>query len=131
MAAKTHDRANQILHLLLQKGTSSVEAEGLVGQLAGQLDPAMSAMDQAALFELDEVAPDAGCGGIDGGGEVFDAAGALLQQQMKDLICTIMSLCSHFRGFLSSEGAPTEGTVNRRLAMIKHQIEHLDHLFAK
>lgn len=25
MAAKTHDRANQILHLLLQKGTSSVE----------------------------------------------------------------------------------------------------------
>jgi hypothetical protein len=52
-------------------------------------------MYQAALFELDEVTADAGGRGVDRGGEVFNTARPLLQEKVKDLIGTIVRLCSH------------------------------------
>jgi hypothetical protein len=73
----------------------SVEAEGFVGQFAGEFDTAVSAVDQATLLEFDEIPPDTGGRGVNDCSEIVDAAGALLQEQVKNVICAIMSLCSH------------------------------------
>lgn len=83
------------------KWKGGVEAKRFVGQFAGKLDAAVGTVDQTALLEFDEVAPDAGGGGADGSGEVFDAAGSLLKKQMKYLVCAIMCLCSHLEEVLS------------------------------
>ena len=101
------DAALLVGEAFLAEGEGGVEAERLIGQLAGQFDPAMGAMHEAATLELDEIATDAGRRGIDGGSEVVDAAGSFLQEQMKDLIGTIMRLRSHLEGsFLGSTTIP-------------------------
>lgn len=45
---------------LFAEGEGRVETERLVGELAGELTYAVVAMEEAALFELDEIAADAG-----------------------------------------------------------------------
>jgi hypothetical protein len=89
------DTALLVGEALFAERKGCVEAEGFVGKLAGELDTSVGAMDKSPLLELDEIATDAGGRGVDSGSEVFYATGALLQEQMKDLICTIVCLCSH------------------------------------
>ena len=76
----------------LAQGEGGVEAKGLIGHLAGELHGTVGAVDETALLELGEVAPDAGGGGIQLRGQIVDAALPFLQEQMEDLVGAILCL---------------------------------------
>ncbi len=84
MAAKTHDRANQILHLLLQKGTSSVEdLAAIVATSAASVRRDLIKLEQRGLVHRTH-------GGVELAGKLtyepfrFDAAFPLREERFAD-----------------------------------------------
>jgi DeoR family transcriptional regulator of aga operon len=84
VAAKTHDRANQILHLLLQKGTSSVEdLAAIVATSAASVRRDLIKLEQRGLVHRTH-------GGVELAGKLtyepfrFDAAFPLREERFAD-----------------------------------------------